>query len=56
VDAKCPVLELSLLSLDIGGETGDATETGATSSSNPHSSSASQASCSICVDEGEIDM
>jgi hypothetical protein len=43
-------LKLSLVSLGIGG---DATGSGATCSSNPCSSFAKQASCSISVDEDE---
>jgi hypothetical protein len=53
VDAECPDLKLSLAALDIGV---DATRSGIASSSNPCSSSAEHASCSIFDDEGEYDM
>jgi hypothetical protein len=48
-----PNLELSLASLDIGG---DASGSGVASSSNPISISTEQASCSIFVDDDKDEM
>jgi hypothetical protein len=52
VDAKCPDLELSLASLDIGDDA-TTTRSGIASSSHPRSSSIEYASCSIFNDEDD---